>query len=163
MNKWSTAHKPGATPADPVDTLVALVCTLRALQLSERDHPWLTLPLTMAQLKTLMLVLHTGGMPARRLGERLGIGPSAVTPLVDRLVEQKLVRRDTDPNDRRVIWIRPTAKASAVRERVMEANRSLLAEVLDGLPLRGRDDVQAGLERLLASAEALLARRRGEP
>ena len=160
MNRSST---PAAPRAAAVDTLVALVYTLRALQLSERDHPWLTLPLTMAQLKTLMMVLHTGGMPARRLGERLGIGPSAVTPLVDRLVQQQLVRRDADANDRRIIWIRPTARANAVRERVMEANRSLLAEVIAGLPARERVAVQAGLERLLASAEALLAKRRGEP
>jgi DNA-binding MarR family transcriptional regulator len=159
MNKSSVAASRRASAPEPVDTLVALVCTLRVLQLSERDHPWLTLPLTLAQLKTMMLLIQTGGMPARRLAERLGIGPSAVTPLVDRLVEQKLVRRDADPNDRRIIWVRPTAKAAAVRERVMEANRSLLADVLDALPPREQIEIQGSLKRLLASAEQLLAQR----
>jgi DNA-binding MarR family transcriptional regulator len=159
MNKSSPAAGHRAAPPEPVDTLVSLVRTLRVLQLSERDHPWLTLPLTMAQLKTMMLLLQTGGMPACRLAERLGIGPSAVTPLVDRLVEQKLVRRDADPDDRRMIWVRPTAKAAAVRERVMEANRTLLAEVLEALPAREQVEIQGSLKRLLASAEALLAQR----
>lgn len=141
-----------------VDTLLAFVCVLRSLQLSERDHPWLTLPLTMAQLKLLMLILQTGGMPSRHLADRLGIGPSAVTPLVDRLVQQKLVRRNADANDRRIVWIRPTAKAIALRDRVMETNRSVLAKVLDEVPRSEHRNVHTGLRHLLNGAERTLAR-----
>jgi DNA-binding MarR family transcriptional regulator len=141
-----------------VDTLLAFVCVLRSLQLSERDHPWLTLPLTMAQLKALMLILQTGGMPSRHLADRLGIGPSAVTPLVDRLAQQKLVRRTADQNDRRIVWIRPTARAIALRDRVMETNRSVLAKVLDEVPPGEQRSVHASLLRLLNGAERTLER-----
>ena len=154
--------RPAAAAAIPqpdvVDTLLAFVCVLRSLQLSERDHPWLTLPLTMAQLKALMLILQTGGLPSRHLADRLGIGPSAVTPLADRLVEQKLVRRNTDANDRRIVWIRPTAKAVALRDRVMETNRSVLAKVLGEVPRGEHKHVQACLQRLLNGAERTLER-----
>jgi MarR family transcriptional regulator, organic hydroperoxide resistance regulator len=143
---------------DVVDTLLAFVCVLRSLQLAERDHPWLALPLTMAQLKALMLILQTGGMPSRHLADRLGIGPSAVTPLVDRLVQQKLVRRNTDANDRRIVRIRPTAKAIALRDRVMETNRSVLAKVLDEVPRGEHKNVRASLQRLLNGAERTLER-----
>ena len=143
----------------PADTLLAFACTLRMLQLTERDHPWLTLPLTMAQLRALVLVLQSGGLPSRGLGDRLGIGPSAVTPLVDRLVQQKLVRRDADAQDRRIVWVRPTSKAIALRERVMETNRSVLAEVMAALPAAERKRAQASLDVLLAAAERVLARR----
>ena len=64
----------------------------------------------MAQLKAMMLIVQTGGVRSRELADGLGIAPSAATPLVDRLVEQKLARRDDDTADRRIIWIRPTPK-----------------------------------------------------
>lgn len=158
MKRTATAHKSVAPQTGLVDTLLALVCALRALQLSDRDHPWLALPLTMAQLKALMLIFQSGGMQSRGLADRLGIGPSAVTPLVDRLVEQKLVRRDDDPNDRRIIWVRPTAKAVALGEKLMEANRSALAEVLEALPPRDHDRVHESLHLLLDGAERVLNR-----
>jgi DNA-binding MarR family transcriptional regulator len=145
--------------AGTVDTLLAFACALRSLQLGERDHPWLTLPLTMAQLKALMLLLQSGGLPSRGLADRLGIGPSAVTPLVDRLVQQRLVRREADAADRRVIWVRPTARATALRDRVLETNRSALAEIVAGIPAAQRKQVQVGLERMLEAAERVLERR----
>jgi MarR family transcriptional regulator, organic hydroperoxide resistance regulator len=145
-------------PRDVVDTLLAFVSALRTLQLAERDHPWLALPLTMAQLKALMLILQSGGMPSRRLGDRLGIGASAVTPLVDRLAQQKLVRRAADEADRRIVWIRPTARAIALKEQVMETNRAVLAEVLEAVPQRERRTVRATLQRLLNGAERVLER-----
>ena len=145
--------------AGTVDTLLAFACALRSLQLAERDHPWLSLPLTMAQLKALMLILQSGGLPSRGLADRLGIGPSAVTPLVDRLVQQRLVRRQADAADRRVIWVRPTARAAALRDRVLETNRSALAEIVAGIPAADRKQVQVSLQRMLEAAERVLERR----
>ena len=53
------------------------------------DRPgWGDLDLTMSQLKTIMLLVDSGGLTGRELAERLGIGPSAVTALVDRLVQR---------------------------------------------------------------------------
>ena len=56
----------------------------------------------MAQFKALLIVADRGGVTGRELSKSLGIGPSAVTSLVDRLVERKLVRREDDPADRRL-------------------------------------------------------------
>ena len=148
------------TTDDPVDTLLSLVVSLRGLQLSGNDHPWLSLSVSMAQLKTLLLLLQTGGLTARGLADRLGIGPSAVTPLVDRLVDHKLVRREPDPKDRRITWIRPTAKAEALQARLTEANRTVMAEVLAELPARDHARVQESLRLLLGSVERVMAKRR---
>ena len=43
---------------------------------------------------------------------------SAVTPLVDKLVKAKLVRREPDEADRRVTWVRPTKRAVQLHERI---------------------------------------------
>ena len=102
---------------------------MRALHTLDRPG-WGGLDLTMSQLKTIMLLVETGGLTGRELAERLGIGPSAVTALVDRLVLRGYARREEDRADRRVSWARPTTKATELFERLLATHRERLAEVL---------------------------------
>lgn len=102
---------------------------MRALHSMDRPG-WGDLDLTMSQLKTIMLLVDTGGLTGRELAERLGIGPSAVTALVDRLVQRGYARREEDRADRRVSWARPTPRASELFERLHATHRERLAEVL---------------------------------
>src|SRR3954463_12527701 len=88
--------------------LTRLVGTLREIQFCRGERPWLLLDLTMAQLKAMMLIVQTGGVRSRELADGLGIAPSAATPLVDRLVDQKLARRGTDAHHPPVILVPPT-------------------------------------------------------
>jgi DNA-binding MarR family transcriptional regulator len=149
-----------STAAGPcTDALSALVQALRTIQVSQGDRPWLVLDLTMAQLKALILLVQSGGLRSRDLADGLGIAPSAATPLVDRLVHQKLARRENDAEDRRIIWIRPTAKAVAQHEKLMQTNRSVLQEVLEELPAGERPKVYESVQLLLKSAQRVLARR----
>lgn len=132
---------PGSEPTaatregGPVPTTeVERVCAafqgfMRALHALDRPG-WGDLDLTMSQLKTIMLLVETGGLTGRDLAERLGIGPSAVTALVDRLVQREYARREEDRADRRVSWARPTAKATELFERLHATHRERLAEVL---------------------------------
>src|SRR5687768_9510949 len=102
---------------------------MRALHALDRPG-WGGLDLTMSQVKTIMLLVETEGLTGRDLAERLGIGPSAVTALVDRLVQRGYARREEDRADRRVSWARPTPKAIALFERLLATHRERLAEVL---------------------------------
>jgi len=61
---------------------------------------------TMAQGRVLMVVGHGPGCTMGELASRLGIGVSAATGLVDRLVERGVLERDSDPADRRVVRVR---------------------------------------------------------
>jgi DNA-binding MarR family transcriptional regulator len=148
-----------AGTADPVELLIALVDRFRAIQgCYARSTPWASLELTMGQLKAVMLLVESGGTPTNGLAERLGIVRSAITPLVDKLVAQKLVRREPDPGDRRVVWIRPTPKAAALRQALLETRRPVLQMVWDAVAAQDRAAVRVSLERLLESAEQVLAR-----
>ncbi len=124
-------------------------------------HPpeWADLDLTMAQFKVLMLVASTGGLSGRDLAERLAIGPSAVTPLVDRLVQHGYVRREEDPADRRVSWTRPTPAGLALFARVNAAGREQVAEVLSRLTPDELVLVDEGVNALWRAAERRLAER----
>jgi DNA-binding MarR family transcriptional regulator len=150
------------TAVDPTqEALASLVDTLRTLQLATGgQQPWLCVDLTMAQFKSVLLIGFTGGMTSRGLADQLGVGPSAVTPLVDRLVDQKLAVRESDDNDRRVIWVRPTAKATALQSALLQTSRSLMAEVVEGLNTREEALVRQALGLLLERAQAVLARHR---
>src|SRR6186713_1763472 len=117
----------------PTD-LVRLVQALKAIQTCRRPLPWRYLDMTMAQLKAVMLLCRDGRVRNRELADGLGIAPSAATPLVDRLVEQKLVRREDDPDDRRIIWIRPTPKSQALHDELLQTNQDVLADVINALP-----------------------------
>lgn len=136
--------------AQAVDTFLSLVESLKRRQAGDRS--WLSLDLTMAQMKALMIVLKAEGIASRALAERLSIGPSAVTPLVDRLVDQKLVTREDDPSDRRVVLIRPTARAIALRRRLVETSRAAVVELLADIPAAELPTVQRALAQMLNAA-----------
>ena len=136
--------------------LTQLVGRLREIQFCRGERPWLLLDLTMAQLKAMMLIVQSGGVRSRELADGLGIAPSAATPLVDRLVDQKLARREDDADDRRIIWIRPTPKAQALHDQLLHTNETVMAEVIEALPPGDRPKVQDSIRLLLESAERVL-------
>lgn len=129
------------------------------------DRPgWGEIDLTMSQLKTIMLLVDTGGLSGRDLAERLSIGPSAVTALVDRLVQRGYARREEDRVDRRISWARPTEKSTELFERLHATHRERLAEVLQSLTLDQLAQVQVAITtlELAATRQAGLTPRSGE-
>ena len=146
-----------ARPSDSSD-LLRLVQALRAIQVCMGEQPWRYLDLSMAQLKAVMLLCRTGRARSRELADGLNIAPSAATPLVDRLVEQKLARRVDDDTDRRIVWIHPTAKAQAIYDELLEMNEQVLAEVIKEVPPADRKGVKQCARLLADAATAVLAR-----
>ena len=136
--------------------LQRLVQALRAIQVSRGQLPWRYLDLTMAQLKAVMLLCRKGRAKGRELADGLGIAPSAATPLVDRLVEQKLAKREDDPADRRIVWILPTKKAQAVYDQLLHTSSGVLEDVINEVPARDRKAVRDSVQLLAAAAARVL-------
>jgi DNA-binding Lrp family transcriptional regulator len=67
----------------------------------------------------------------KRLAEILGVGPSAVTPLVDKLVEHGYVSRHEDAVDRRILRVRPTPAGVALLEQLNTSQLDELAQVVE--------------------------------
>ena len=137
-----------------------LVQALRAIQVSRGQLPWRYLDLTMAQLKAVMLLCRTGRAKGRELADGLGIAPSAATPLVDRLVEQKLARREDDPADRRIVWIVPTRKAMAIYDELLHTSQDVLEDVINEVPAKDRKAVRESVQLLADAANRVLAKDR---
>jgi DNA-binding MarR family transcriptional regulator len=79
------------------------------------------------------------------IGQRLGLSPSTMTGLVDRLEEQGYVKRQPHPSDRRVTVLALSRKGSAAYAREMRWYRSLVDEILGSL---GEDAKQVVLHAL---------------
>ena len=146
-----------------LEVWMELFQAMRSLHvLHDGERPWVSLNVSMSQLKTLMIIAHTGGLPASKLGDKMGVGPSAVTPVVDKLEEHKLVRREADPDDRRITWIRPTAKATALIDKLQETNRNLMKRVLDEVPARDLERLEQSFT-ILSDAVRRVSARMQEP
>ncbi len=138
--------------------LVRLTQILKAIQACRGQLPWRSLDLTMAQLKTVMLLCRMERAKNRDLADSLGIAPSAVTPLIDRMIEQKLVRRVDDESDRRIVWIHPTRKAQGIYDELLEMNAQVLGDVIEQIPRSDRKTVNHSIRLLAEAAARVLAK-----
>jgi DNA-binding MarR family transcriptional regulator len=87
-------------------------------------------PITLHQLQALS-TLPAEGMTMHELASSLKISGATASALADRLVAQDLVRRATDPTDRRVVRLVPTAKGRSLARRHREAQRRAVAGLLN--------------------------------
>ncbi len=85
-----------------------------------------------------------------RLAEQLRIVPRSLTPVVDALEESGLVRRQTDPSNRRSTLVVLTPEGQALHERAREARRRAGQELFAVLS----DEERAHLTHLLGTVDA---------
>ncbi len=110
-----------------------------------RDHG----PLTLNALGSL-LVCETGNSPSR---------------LVDRLVAQGLVQRDTDPDDRRYLALSLTTEGKALSKRIVAAEEVLhdaIDHLVAGQPVNQTITTLRAVAGAFPAGEALARRRAAE-
>jgi DNA-binding MarR family transcriptional regulator len=86
---------------------------------------WMELDLTLAQLRTLLVLAEEGPLVIGQIAHRLGIGLSTGGHLVDRLVQAGLAERAEDRGDRRRTMARLTPKGEDLYMRLLNRTRHL--------------------------------------
>ena len=81
----------------------------------------------------------------------LGVVPRAVTPQIDALEEAGLVRRRTDPGNRRSILLDLTGDGRTVREQLRQARVRAADDIFSGLTAAQRGALLDLLEAATAS------------
>src|ERR1700730_14378134 len=109
-----------------------------------RNQAWLTVNLTMPQLKALMCVAANDGAPSGHIARRLGVGLSTVPGIVDRLAEHDLVTRHEDPDDRRVTKVRPTARGRTLVDELTRYRDEAINTLLSRLDAEQLQVVEMG-------------------
>ncbi len=101
----------------------------------DSGHDWTEVDLTMPQLKVLFTVVSLEGATMSQLAREVGMTLSTATGVADRLIAQGYVRRESDPEDRRKVWLRPTEAAVVLVDRFTQVGDSLLRLIASRLSL----------------------------
>jgi len=104
--------------------------------------PW---DVTPSQLRALGVLMRQGAARPGELAKDLGIAPRSATEVVDALQERGLVRRETDPDDRRATLVVVTDAGRELSAAVRKARAEEADRTFAGLG----DADRAELERLL--------------
>ena len=93
-------------------------------------QPWIELNLTLAQLKSMFFISARDKTNFKKLAEALGVTPPNVTGIIDRLVEQGLVTRTENPEDRRIMLLQATEKGQELLNNLQERHITQMSQVL---------------------------------
>jgi len=89
--------------------------------------------LTIAQVRALGVIGEHADCTMGELARSLGTGLSAATGLADRLVQQKLIEREADPKDRRVVCLRLASAGRQAREAFRREQRRRMEAAMSHL------------------------------
>jgi MarR family transcriptional regulator, organic hydroperoxide resistance regulator len=106
----------------------------RFLRQNEADV-WMDISLTMTQVKSLFFIANEGGVNFRKLAQALKVTPSNVTGIIDRLVEQGMVTRTENPEDRRMLMLQLTGKGEALIAKLRERRMSQMSLILNQMSM----------------------------
>jgi DNA-binding MarR family transcriptional regulator len=115
---------------------------------------WIDSGLTITQLRSLFLIGSKGSTNFTKLAEALGVTPSNVTGIVDRLEEQGLVSRTQNPEDRREMTLQATDKGEALVSNLKEAGVKQMTEILSLLSAKELSSLIRGLSAFIEAADS---------
>lgn len=139
----------------PADARSLLLAYLDAIALAEplQAKLWDRAQLTLTQLSVLR-ALRDGPHTAGRLGTALGLSPTSVTRLVDRLERRGLVSRRRESDDRRYVEIRLEPAGERLLGQVKVVKGSALHAAAESMDPAERSRLTSGLRRLIELARA---------
>ena len=126
-----------------------------------RFETWGESHVTLPLLRVLVQLRESPGSSTGEIANHLGVTPSAVTGLVDRLVDLGFVRREAHPHDRRVSCNFLEAAGREVLGQAADKRDGLVGEILQELNKRELEDLVASLELFEEAAGRVRARRTG--
>ena len=101
-----------------------------------------------SQLRALLIIDDSGVLPPRRLAAALGISPSGVGRLCDRMAAAGLLRREQAAGTRREITLAATAAGQRLAGWIRGRRRAVLAHELGSMSADGRQALARGLSEL---------------
>jgi DNA-binding MarR family transcriptional regulator len=87
------------------------------------------------------------------LAEDLGLPPSTLTGMLDRLVEGGWLERDRDPEDRRAVVMKSTGKLGELVRDLKHAGSRTMEKAFRSLPQNVRERLAGDLARVLECLE----------
>jgi MarR family transcriptional regulator for hemolysin len=116
-----------------------------------------------AQWAVLLRIDRTEGLKQSELAEILDLQPISLTRLLDRLADNGLIERRSDPNDRRAnrLYLKPAAKP--LLDRLSELGADMMETVLEGMPPKSIDRMLEELGMLKDNLRRAINRNSPQP
>lgn len=114
---------------------------------------WMALPLSIAQLKSLFFISNQRSTNLGKLAAALGVTPTNVTGIVDRLVKKGLVTRTESDQDRRILLLRATDDGEELVAKLRERRRGHMSEVLARMSVDELATLAQGFASLVKAVE----------
>lgn len=112
---------------------------------------------TMAQMRVLMLLSALGEARMSDLAHQLGIAPSTLSSLVDRLVEGGFAARRDDAHDRRKVLVSLAPAGNQLLDQFNELGADALRSLLEQMTHGEVGTVNQAIELLVAAARRVSA------
>ncbi|GGM34051.1 MarR family transcriptional regulator [Longimycelium tulufanense] len=148
-----TRTKAAASASSDVDAVTDAVLTASRLlvAISARSISAVEETITLPQFRLLVVLHNRGPLKHAALAEQLGVNPSTVTRMVDRLTSVGMVQRRASPTSRREVVVDLTVEGRRVVRQVTARRRKEIAAIVAKMPSSAR---QGLVEVLAAFAEA---------
>ncbi len=118
-------------------------------------HEFLAVDVTMSQAKVLYITSLRPGIGMTALAGELGVGLSAVSGLVDRLVANGYLERREDASDRRQQLVSLTVSGAQALDHLRELRAELVRRLLVGLDSHELVSLRDGVAALDREAQAI--------
>ena len=106
------------------------------------------LGVTASQGYILLALPETDSVTMNDLSVKMKLANSTMTRMADQLLQKKLVTRETDPEDRRIVRVRLTVRGQDIKNRLKKTMQDLFAQVLKDIPANERENILHCLETL---------------
>ena len=126
----------------------------RALEEKE-PSPWIRMNLSRGQLRILTLLSSNVSISPGNVADMLGVPKANVTEIIERLVDQGLVKREPNLEDRRSHNLSLTKKGKAEVEQLREWSTRRIEKVLERIPGDKLESLAISLEDMLIAAQSL--------
>ena len=109
------------------------------------------LGVTASQGYILLALSETGSVTMNDLSVRMRLANSTMTRMVDQLFQKRMITREPDPEDRRIVRVRLTEQGQSVKIRLKKAMQDLFYQILEDIPEGEREQIIHSLKTLKQS------------
>ena len=131
---------------DATERFIASFASIKRAMISSLYSEQATL--SHAQVEVLSHVAKQSNMSIKEIAALLHITPSAITQLVEPLVKNGCILRNSDPSDRRSVILHISPAGKKELEKIKKARAALISELLEPLSEAELDTFISLLEKL---------------
>ena len=127
---------------------------IRGLNLLNRDQK-ICYGVTMPQCWTIETLAQKGTLTMNELSHKMGVAISTMTRIINILTRDEIVRRETNPQDRRQVYIELTEKGTSLASKLRKCSYKYCREVLNQIPEEKRKKVVESLGLFINAVETV--------